>query len=73
MSAHPCTEARESANRPSPDPKRFNNLQARFARIGWALDPLHGQKLLLQRWGAHRVLSDLDEAERALAQIGGAT
>lgn len=56
----------------APDPKRFNNLQAHFACLGWALDPLDGPKLLLQKWGAHRVLQDLDEAERVLAQIGGA-
>lgn len=57
---------------PGPDIKLFKSLQARFAMKGWAFDPLHGDKLLLQRWGMTRVLQDLDEAERVLVQIGGA-
>ena len=71
MSLRLCTEQGSPVNS-GPDIKLFKSLQARFAMKGWALDPLHGDKLLLQRWGMTRVLQDLDEAQRVLVQIGGA-
>lgn len=47
--------------------------QARFALLGWRLDPLDGQKLLIQRWGATRVLDNLAQAEALFKMMKGAS
>ena len=51
--------------------KRLANLQARFALCGFELHPLHGDNLIVARWGMHKVLPSFDAAERFLTQIGG--
>ncbi len=51
------------------DLRRFQRLQVQFARLGFYLDPLSGDRYLVQRWGLYRVL-DLDEAEQLLRVIG---
>ncbi len=51
------------------DNGRLQALQAEFARLGFALDPLTQDTLILQRWGMRRVLRSLDETERLLEQI----
>lgn len=56
---------------PSIDRKHFLNLQARFALLGWRLDPLEGEKLLIQRWGATRVLDNLAQAEALFKMMKG--
>lgn len=55
------------------DRKHFLDLQARFALLGWRLDPLEGQKFLVQRWGATRVLENMEEAEALFRLIRGAS
>ncbi len=52
--------------------QRLERMQAEFARRGFALDVLTGDKLLVQRWGLYRVLDDLDQAQRYLDEVGGA-
>lgn len=54
-----------------PSVPRFQLLQQAFAEKGWRLDPLQGESLLMQCCGATRVLQNLDEAERVIAQMGG--
>ncbi len=50
--------------------RRLLDLQAKFARHGFALDELTGAKLLVQRWSLYRVLDDLNAAERFLEDLG---
>lgn len=56
---------------PSIDRKHFLDLQARFALLGWRLDSLEGEKLLIQKWLATRVLKDLAEAEALFKMMKG--
>ena len=69
MSARSADLAAPTAKRGQ---RRLLSLQAEFARRGFALDPLSGSGLIVRRWGLHRVLDSLDEAQRYLDQIGGA-
>ena len=50
---------------------RLLALQAEFAVRGFALEPLTGDKLIVQRWGLYRVLDGVEEAQRYLDQVGG--
>jgi hypothetical protein len=54
-------------------PARLLRLSAEFGARGFALHPLDGEKLIVTKWNMTRVLADLDDAERMLAQIGPAT
>ncbi|MBP6901044.1 MAG: hypothetical protein KBC73_13195 [Burkholderiaceae bacterium] len=51
--------------------KAFTTLQARFALVGWALDPAADGTLLASRWGRARDLPDMEAAERFLAMLEG--
>lgn len=46
-------------------------LQLQFERLGFHLDPLYEDRLVVQRWGLYRVL-DVDEAEQLLRIVGRA-
>ena len=61
-----------------PEPKHFSTLQARFALLGWQLEPdprIDGSTaFLVTRWGHRtRIAHDLHGAQALLAQIGGAS
>ena len=49
--------------------QRVARLSLQFSRLGFHLDPLYEDRLLVQRWGLCRVL-DVEEAERLLRVIG---
>lgn len=52
--------------------KQFASLAARFALKGFELHHLHGDSVMVTRWGLARVLRDLQAAERFLQTVGGA-
>lgn len=52
--------------------REFNELQQRFARLGFGLYPLADNTLLATRWGMSRVLRGHGSARAFLVQVGGA-
>lgn len=74
----PQTAQVNTHNELTAEKKRFTTLQAKFALQGHALHksgPDDGPgpvSYMAERWGLVRYLPTLDDADRFLAQIGGA-
>ena len=52
------------------DQKFVATLQARAALAGFELVQLADESWLIARWGMHRALRDVDEAEAFLQRVG---
>ena len=52
--------------------KAFTTLQAKFAMLGFSLNQLSSGGFLVGKWGRARHLSDLNEVNAFLRQVGGA-
>jgi hypothetical protein len=50
--------------------KQLARLKAQYASAGYEFHELQAGTFIVVRWGMHRVLRDLLEAEKMLAQIG---
>lgn len=51
--------------------REFEDLQRRFEALGYALHPLHDDRVLVCRWGLAKVIVGIGAARRFLSLVGG--